>query len=751
MTTHINALDAIVAFTRSRLGLAIISLTTLFLIVLVLMPHAISYSIKDWMNNNGADETQVEDINFNPFTGKLELINLRVTVANDYTLQINNAWLVTDWIPLFKKSLYIKEVLIQDTKVAIEKKPDGNLNVGGIKLGHNSENTPANKKPSSTAWGIGLEKINVRNANFTYYQPDLKLDLVIDSANIYDLHTQRQTPTTLKLAGKLNSAPLSIDAKLVPFAQQPSGEASINLKALPLSIFQELVKQQANINSGKIGLDVKVKARYDSDKGLQLDESGLINITELAITREQTDIKSESLKWQGTLTTQLDNTQQLQDLSLTGGINAGGISMRNIANDSEVIKIKALSIDQLNANPQQLQINEVTIATLLANLLRDKKGHIVLPKVQPAVATTTPAASTSDNEKPFSFRISRINIAENSQLNFKDVSTTPDFKSNLVLNNVDITDIDSSKPEQAAKITLDGKIDKFSSIKANGNAHPFKSKLSLDLTVDIKAMEMPPLSSYTSSILGHNLLKGQLNSTINVKIKENLIDGRSKLLISQLEVQELTPEEKKKINTTASSPLSLGLTMLRDRDNNIKLEFPVTGDINDPKLDISDAINQAMSKAIATASLAYLKFSLQPFGTLLAIADAASGIGSGVQLQPMIFDSSLSQLNPAAIEYKNKIVTILNERPQLRIKVCGIATTRDRNTLIAKQQAEQTNKNQVLPQIPDSVLLNLAQQRADNLKDALINQHQISADRLFSCLPKIDSEAGTEPRVEMGI
>jgi len=763
MALHIKLLDGIVDFTRTRRGKITISLITLFLTILILIPHAISYSVRDWMNKNGADETQVEDVNFNPFTGKLEFINLRVTVANDYTLLLNNAWVNTDWLPLFKKSLYFKEIFIQDTNITIEKKQNGKLNIGGIKLTDDNSTAQTEIVPDKKPWGLGLEQLNINNANFTYRQADLELALIIDNANLSGLYSTGNTPASFKLAGSLNGAALKIDALLMPFVKQPSIEASINLKALPLTTFSQIAQQYANINSGKLGIDIKLKARYDNTAGVHLEESGRINISELAIIQQQAIIKANTANWQGTLTTQLDTNNKPGALSLNGSIDAAGISLRNNANDSEVINIKSLTIDKLNAKPQQLEINEINIASLIAKLDRDADGNIVLPAIQQTGNNEEVEDTDRNIEEPFLFRIGRINIADNSQLSFNDVSTTPDFKSVVTLNNIDITDIDNNKPEQPTRIKLDGKIGKFSSLKASGTAHPFKDKLSLDLTTDIKAMEMPPLSAYTSSILGHNLLNGQLNSTIKVTIKEDIINGNSKLLISQLEVQELTPEEKKKINTTASAPLSLGLSMLRDRDNNIELELPFKGNVNDPELDFSDAINQAIGKAIATASLAYLKLSLQPFGALLAIADAASGIGSGVQLQPVIFDSAVSQLNPDAIQYKNKIANILNERPQLRIKVCGIATSRDRNTLIAQkleilkkkqtktQNTDQANKKPKLPEIPDSVLLNIAQQRADNLKGALINEHKITADRLFSCLPKIDSEPGTDPRVEVGI
>ena len=129
-------------------------------------------------------------------------------------------------------------------------------------------------------------------------------------------------------------------------------------------------------------------------------------------------------------------------------------------------------------------------------------------------------------------------------------------------------------------------------------------------------------------------------------------------------------------------------------------------------------------------------------------------------MQPVLFSSARSELSPKAIQYKTKIAAILTDRPQLRIKICGIATSSDRNELVAQQLKLQVTKQNnpdlatqatKLPVILDNILLTIATNRADNLKGALIKDHKIAPDRLFSCLPVIDTAENAKPRVEMGI
>ena len=766
MAFHIQVLDGIVTFLRTRRGKIFTGVFMLALFIVTFLPHVISYAVRDWLNNNGADTTQVEDVNFNLFTGKLEFTNLRITVANEYPLLVQNAWVNADWLPIFQKTFHIKELFIQDTDIIIEEKLGGQFIFAGIKpvADKTSQSTSSKTVAKKSNWGFNLEKLNIINSRFRYVRPDLDLQLVINKASLTGLNSVKKQPGQLSLQGTLNGSPLSINANLTPFADIPGINAKLALEALPLSTFKQIAKQHVGIDAGTLGIDIDLDARYRKDTGLTINENGQIKLVSLDINQAGSQITTNKLTWQGSFKATILPNEAQPDVKLEGSINAEEFAVINQQQASTLLSVKTLSADKLQATTNQLHINELTISTLIANLQRDAQGSIVLPKASTKTSTNTDKSTeetVTTNSQPFGLRIDHIVVKNNSSLQFEDQSTTPSFVSTVSLNNVDIQSLDTSKPEQATVFMIDGKVGKFSTLNAKGNVHPFAEKLNLDMTAKLKAVEMPPLSSYTSGMLGHNLLNGQLNSDIKVIIKDNIIDANSKLLLSNMEVMELTPEEKKKINTTASAPLSLGLSMLRDRDNNINLDLPFKGNVNDPNIDISDAINQVIGKAMSAAALTYLKLSLQPFGALLALADIAGDIGKGVQLQPVLFSAASTQLDANAIQYKIKIAKILTERPQLRIKVCGIATTQDRNNLIAKELAAlkakqeksktKTKGKPALPVIPDATLLAIAQQRADSLKGALINEHKIGADRLFGCLPIIDSEAGTEPRVEVGI
>jgi len=769
MSLHIRALDGVIDILRSRRGIILASVLTLFLLVIVLLPHVISYFVRDWFNQNGAEKTQIEDVNFNLFTGKLELSNLRVSIAGNYTLILSHAWTQADWLPLFNKTFYIQELNIQDADIIIQQSTNGELRVAGVSL-PKSEQPPSQPTSTSTPWGIGLEKLNILNTRINYKQPDISINLEIESAQLSSLHSTNVQPAQFRLAGKLNNAPTSIDAQLKPFSEQITVDADIKLQALSLTDFHQIAKQHLDIDAGALSLDINLKAGYKPKTGISLDENGNILLSNIAVSHSGSYIKAENLNWQGKFHTLLNEANQTSDLALVGTLAGKNLDIINQNNKELLLGMKTVAVENVNVSTQELDIDKIEVTTLVANIQRNTDGTIVLPDNSSTETNNVENETPESEPKALGIRIGEISISDNSLLTFNDRSTTPEFNSSITLDKVHIGGLDNRQPEQDTAISVNGKIGKFSTLEAKGTVTPFAEKLALDLSANIKAMELPPLSAYTSYALGHNLNNGQLNTTINVTISNDIVDGSSKLFISNLAVTELSQEEKKAINTTASAPLSLGLSMLQDRDNNIELALPFKGDLNSPEFDISDAINQAIGTAISKAALTYLTLSLQPFGALIALADIAGDISNGVQLQPILFNPADSTMTSSASKYKDKIAGILNERPQLRLKVCGFATKTDRSFLIQqqidvleadrlkslvgkseKEKAIILSKPITPPVIPDTLLTNIAQKRADTIKSALINNHKISPDRLFSCLPVIDTADGAKPRVEIGI
>ena len=273
---------------------------------------------------------------------------------------------------------------------------------------------------------------------------------------------------------------------------------------------------------------------------------------------------------------------------------------------------------------------------------------------------------------------------------------------------------------------------------------------------------MVPLSSYTGQTIGYNLTNGQLDADLNIIINKGNFDGGSELRMRNLEVARVDPEKVPEIDTQMKVPLESGLSMLRNKKDVIKLDIKLEGNIANPKFNFQDAINQAIAKAMTFASVSFLKYTLQPFGTFIAVAELAGKAGAKVakvMLDPVQFAAAEISLDETARQYLEKVAVILDDRPKLRLEVCGKAVEKDRIALLARREAavKQEGAKAGVPQktatevepVQDSVLEDFARERAKLVKDTLVNDHGVDHKRVYLCLPAIDKASDKEPYVEM--
>jgi hypothetical protein len=206
----------------------------------------------------------------------------------------------------------------------------------------------------------------------------------------------------------------------------------------------------------------------------------------------------------------------------------------------------------------------------------------------------------------------------------------------------------------------------------------------------------------------------------------------NKLVFGGLETRSLNIGSSKAFNRQLKVSLNQALKPLRDKNNTISLELPVSSNIEAPKFNADDAIATALSQSVKTGSLAFLKFALQPWSGAITLAQLAGDAAMKVRLAPLPFMPGSAERPPEQDGYLEKVAAILLSRPAVNLKVCGIATPADVGTDGTIEPKE------------------LAKPRAQEVKDRLITAYQVDARRLVTCQPEFNSsEKDNAPRVEL--
>jgi hypothetical protein len=367
-------------------------------------------------------------------------------------------------------------------------------------------------------------------------------------------------------------------------------------------------------------------------------------------------------------------------------------------------------------------------------------------------------------------RIGILEIVGDSRLHFEDETVSPTFNTDMDLKEARLTGVNSFQPEQSSPFALEASSRKYTRLKLQGNVQPFRERFSMDLKGKVKAAEMPPLSPYAVKTLGYNLISGEMDADIDLKIIMGKLEGEGDLKFYNPQIEAVDPE-KFKNEAGKAIPLQSALEVLRDNDNDVRLKIPISGDVTDPKFSFSDAINQALIKGLSTAALSYLKYMLGPYGMAIGIIELAVKVGAkalpGIRLEPVEFQPGASDLDPATMDYLDKVAAILKGKKDLRLRLCGWAIEGDRmgqgeappkptapsgsEPLETKSAPGGEIDAQKEPRFPvtDAALLQLAEQRADRIEDILVSQHGIKNKRIFICQPQIDKDPAAQPRVEL--
>jgi len=431
---------------------------------------------------------------------------------------------------------------------------------------------------------------------------------------------------------------------------------------------------------------------------------------------------------------------------------------------------------------KDLSIAAVKLKDLTASLHRNKEGQLSaisrLEAIRADLFSSDPKKQTAakDQAKPktaskkepngFGFRIGQLEITGDNLVRFEDENVSPAFSIDLEILEAGVSDLDSRQPQQPASVKLEISDKEDARISLNGSIQPFAERLSLDWVGKIESFDLPLLSPYVIQNTGYSFISGEMQADIPLKINQNNLNGAINLTLYNPRVKSVKtpgPEKEEKGKIQLSMPLDSALKLLRDKQNNVKLNIPINGDISDPKFSVADSVNRVLAQTLQKSALSYLKFMLGPYGIGLSVAELAYKSASKIRLNPILFAPGSAELDEAAIDYLQRVGAILKEHPEAQVVVCGVATEGDRAALSGSPSAQngesdKGDKNKTRPQkepaasaSTDADLVALAKNRTKRIEDQLVNVHAITVKRLIKCKSEIDKSADAKPRVDLAI
>ncbi|WP_346746770.1 DUF748 domain-containing protein [uncultured Campylobacter sp.] len=465
------------------------------------------------------------------------------------------------------------------------------------------------------------------------------------------------------------------------------------------------------------------------------------------------------------------------DASVSGKANIANIELADGSGD-KVFAFKNLKLSKISFAKNFLNLERVTLSApfLKTHLNKEREFNLSrLVKKSGSKSTQNADAkqTASKNEKPteaakqqkkegeFDFAIKNI-LIENGDVDFSDASLFMPFATKITKLEGVLMDIDSTRPTMG---TFEGVVGKSGFSKIGLKLLPYDPKKSTEVKFSFKDIDLVDVTPYSGQFLGYKIEKGKLNLTLNYDVKDSKLNGSN-----VVNLDTLTLGEKVESKDAVNLPLSLAISILSDQNNQINIDLPVEGDLNDPDFKYGGIVWEAVKKLFADITLAPFRFlgnmlglsskdlntiDFMPANAELIVSEQAK-IADFIKLTTAKPKMKLS-ITPA---YSDVDITALkNAKLNEKISQTMNQTGKDyAGALASLAPKEKSTDEKVLREaalkdieVKKEQLLELANARAQAIKAALA-QAGLAEDRMTVKKPeKTDVKQGEYSSVMMGV
>ena len=430
---------------------------------------------------------------------------------------------------------------------------------------------------------------------------------------------------------------------------------------------------------------------------------------------------------------------------------------RSKQDNDDTLSFDNLTIDNINYADDKVIINSFSLKGLASTISKNKNGNWEFDKWLAKKSTETTEAggdtikqkSPAKNKKPLAISLNDLSITTDKKIIFTDNSTQPAMKIGLNSLAFDAKKIATDKPDTNSTFKLFAKTTRHGTINIEGTAKPFAKKISFDATGKLKGFDLRAATPATRKAIGHIIQSGQLDADLKLLAVDGVLDSNIALSLYQFNIKATNKESAKKLDAKFGMPLNQTLVLLRDKDNSIHLDIPITGDVNSPNFDPMDAIIKATSKAATVTLITFYT----PYGLVYAGGNLAFNLATALNFDPVEFKPGSAEINNSGKQQLDNLSKLLSEKPQIHLTLCGVTNQQDIYALYPELRDKSKNKNEEITLTEEqSLRINqLARERQINSKDYLVKQRGIEHDRLILCAPEHKTDDNAITGVEVNI
>ena len=485
-------------------------------------------------------------------------------------------------------------------------------------------------------------------------------------------------------------------------------------------------------SSQKLNLDVESKIKIeplDVSAKIKLNDTNLPKYFAYAKPFLEADLASGQLESSAEISyakdIKADAKVSIKDIRLNG------------KKAEKLIAFKSLDLEKISFAKNDLAISGVSLNSpfIKAHLSKERKfnlSQIVKEDKNKAKTEAKPESKKAASKKEDELKFSVKNFSlKNGEVDFSDASLFMPFATTISKLNGKLTDIDKKRPSSGE---FQGVVGKNGFAQITAKLFPFELKQNTDIKLDFKDIDLTDITPYSGQFVGYKIKKGKLNLNLNYSVADSKLNGSN-----FINFDSLTLGEKVDSKDAVNLPLSLAISILSDQNNQINIDLPVEGNLDDPDFKYGGVIWAAVKKLFADITLAPFRF----LGNAL-------GLGSK-DLSSIDFLAGSSELISSEAPKIADFIKLTSSKPKMKLSITPTYSKLDESFYKNKKLDQKINQiiassgkdyiavlNELVPNLKDrnekalreealkdievdkAKLVELANERANAVKEALI-------------------------------
>ena len=336
--------------------------------------------------------------------------------------------------------------------------------------------------------------------------------------------------------------------------------------------------------------------------------------------------------------------------------------------------------DGTAASPREYGFDRLAIGRVDASLTRTRttSGPAAVaagdstPKPKKAAARTWPP-----KDLPV-IRIGRLGLLDGAKIAVIDRTLSPPAASIAYIDTLAIEHVDTTNPAARSNVRMKARLDQ-AELTLDGWALPFQPKPDFELRAKVSELVLPSVNPYAGPAIGLDIVDGKLIANAEARADAGQLKGEIRAKVIDLGFADRPEAGSDRISRSVGVPLSTIIDLLQDADGSIDLTLPFEGDLLSPEFDYSDMIWSGVFRVLRALIRAPFKLISASASLLTATGDAAGAeadtkAGAAPQLAPIPFAPAQETLGPEGRSAVAALQQVLQARPKLRLRLCGVAT-----------------------------------------------------------------------------